>query len=221
MISPIGTETGSLLQSAEQPDSLGREAFLNLLVTQLKNQNPLEPMDGTEFVTQLAQFSELDEVRNVSSGMDMLKNYLASLNNFAAVSLLGQEVEFAGSGVTHEEGNPTDLRFSLPSDAAKVTVTVYDGGGKTVRGLVSSHMEAGLQSVTWDGRDDNGQSLPSGTYLFEVQAQDANGSNLTVEQVQRGTVESVQYQEGNPLLQVGGQWIPLADIHSIQSRLTE
>jgi len=105
MISPIGTETGSLLQSAEQPGSLGREAFLNLLVTQLKNQNPLEPMDGTEFVTQLAQFSELEEVRNVSSGMDMLKN----LN--------------AGDRVTitiERNGQPTQLNV----DASKIVADI-------------------------------------------------------------------------------------------------
>jgi len=221
MISQIGMATGSSLETAAQPGSLGQEAFLNLLITQLKNQNPLEPMDGTEFVTQLAQFSELDEVRGVSTGIDSLKNYLASLNNFAAVSLLGQEVEFKGSDVTLQEGNPSDLRFRLPSDAAKVTVTVHDQEGKTVRSLVSGHTESGLQTVTWDGRDDNGQSLPSGTYRYELQAEDANGAALAVEQVQRGIVERIEYQEGNPILRVGECWIPLEEIYSIQSPRTE
>jgi len=216
MIQGIGA-TGSVAASSTEPtDKLGKDVFLNLLITQLKNQDPLEPMEGTEFVTQLAQFSELDELRELTGGQEDMQHYMASLNNFAAVSLLGKDVEFAGDRVTHQEGNSTGIEFRLPTDATQATILLYDARGLLVKTLSKGSMEAGNQTAIWDGTDDSGQPLPAGTYRFEVLANDATGGNIPVTLIQRGSVKEVAFEEGVPMVRVDDRWISLSEVQGIR-----
>lgn len=216
MIAQIGSTSTYTTSSTEQSDSLGQDVFLNLLITQLKNQDPLEPMEGTEFVTQLAQFSELDELRELTTAQADLQNYMASLNNFAAVSLLGKEVEFSGDQLTHQGGGSSEIKFSLPSDAAEVTVYLYDAGGNLVHTLNQGPMEAGNQTSIWNGTDDTGQPLPSGTYRCEVVAKDGAEGLIAVELMERGTVQEVAFEDGVPMMRVGDRWISLSEIQGIR-----
>ena len=219
MIPQIGATSTYTASSTEQTESLGQDVFLNLLVTQLKHQDPLEPMEGTEFVTQLAQFSELDEMRALTSGQEDLQNYMASLNNFAAVSLLGKAVEFSGDEVAHQEGTPTELEFLLPSDAAQVTVYLYDTQGNLVHTVDKGSMAAGSQTAIWNGTDESGQPLPSGTYRVDVVARDASEGTIPVELMQQGLVREVVFKDGVPMLRVGERWLSLPEIKSIQTGL--
>ena len=216
MIPQIGAATSYAASSAEQNDSLGKDVFLNLLITQLKNQDPLEPMEGTEFVTQLAQFSELDELRELTATQDNLQNYLASLNNFAAVSLLGKEVEFTGDQVSHQEGTSSEIRFTLPSEAAQVTIYLYDARGNLVHTLQQGPMEAGSQTALWNGTDDTGQPLPSGTYRCEVVAKDSTDGLIAVQLLERGSVQEVAFEDGVPRVRISGRWMSLSDIQGIR-----
>ena len=217
MIPQIGATSTYTTSSTEQPESLGQDVFLNLLITQLKHQDPLEPMEGTEFVTQLAQFSELDEMRELTSGQEDLQSYMASLNNFAAVSLLGKAVGFSGDEVAHQEGTSTALEFLLPSDAAQVTVALYDTRGNLVHTVDKGPMAAGNQTALWNGTDEHGQPLPSGTYRLDVVARDASEGTIPVELVQQGLVREVVFQDGLPMLRVGERWLSLPEIKSIQT----
>jgi len=217
MISQIGATSTYTAASMEETESLGKDVFLNLLVAQLKNQDPLEPMEGTEFVTQLAQFSELEEMQEMTSGQEDLQSYMASLNNFAAVSLLGKSVEFSGDEVAHQEGTSTELEFVLPSEAARATVYLYDTQGNLVDTVEKGAMAAGNQTAIWDGIDENGQPLPSGTYRVDVVAQDASEGAVPVELMQQGLVREVVFQDGVPMLRVGERWLSLPEIQSIQT----
>lgn len=217
MISPIGGFAGVSSSQTSEPQSLGQDVFLNLLVTQLKHQDPLNPMEATEFVSQLAQFTELDEMRKISEGQETLSYYMASLNNFSALGLLGKEVEFEGNSFSHQTDSPSELTFSLGADASKVEVRIYDSQGKLVATLEESSLPAGRQSVVWAGRDDStGAACPSGTYRFEVSATDAEGKGIPATTVGSGTVEEVVYQNGTPYLYIGGLWVALDDIQRIR-----
>jgi flagellar basal-body rod modification protein FlgD len=216
MIQGIGTTSTVTETPTEPTDSLGKDVFLNLLVTQLKHQDPLEPMEGTEFVTQLAQFSELDELRELTGGQEDLQGYMASLNNFAAVSLLGKEVEFAGDRVTHVEGTSTGIEFSLPTEAAQAAILVYDAQGRLVQTLTKGAMGTGNQTAVWDGADQSGQPLPSGTYRFEVLATDAMGGNIPVALIQRGSVQEVAFQDGVPMVRIDDRWVSLSEVQGIR-----
>lgn len=217
MITAVGSSPGTSAVQSSESRSLGQDVFLNLLVTQLKNQDPLNPMEATEFVSQLAQFSELDEMRKISSGQKDLTYYLASLNNFSALGLLGKEVEFEGNTFSHQSDSPSELTFSLGADASKVEVRIYDSQGKLVATLKESSLPAGRRSVVWTGREDStGSACPSGTYRFEVSATDAEGKAIPSTTVGSGTVEEVVYQNGAPYLYIGGLWVALDDIQRIR-----
>ena len=217
MIPQIGATSTYTTSSTEQTEPLGQDVFLNLLIAQLKHQDPLEPMESTQFVTQLAQFSELDEMRELTSGQEDLQSYMASLNNFAAVSLLGKAVEFSGDEVAHQEGTSTEVEFLLPSDAAQVTVYLYNTQGNLVHTMDRGPMAAGNQTAIWNGTDESGQPLPSGTYRFDVVAQDASEGAIPVELMQQGLVREVVFQDGLPMLRVGERWLSLPEIQSIQT----
>jgi flagellar basal-body rod modification protein FlgD len=216
MIEPIVSTTNASTSSIQKTDALGKDVFLNLLITQLKHQDPLEPMEGTEFVTQLAQFSELDELRELTGGQEDLQGYMASLNNFAAVSLLGKDVEFSGDRLVHQEGASTEIQFRLPAEAAQVSVLLYDTQGRLVHTLSQGTTGAGNQSLLWSGTDENGEPLPSGTYRFDVVALDAKKGTLPVQRIQRGAVQEVTFESGAPLVRVDQQWIPMAEIRGIR-----
>lgn len=215
MIAEIASLSGLGGATTKKPSELGQSDFLNLLVTQLTNQNPLEPMDSTAFVTQLAQFSELEEVQKVTEGIEEMRNYLASANNFSAVSLLGKEVEFSGDVVHYEEGMQPEICFHLGKEASQVTVNLYDSLGLKVRSWVLTDEAAGKQQILWNGTDQEGDPVTAGAYRFEVVAQDLDGNSVPVERVQRGRVDRVEYVEGLPYLHVGGRLIALADIQGI------
>jgi len=210
----------SELKSQESNRSLGESDFMTILITQLQNQDPLSPMEGTEFATQLAQFSALDEAKKTSSGISKLQNYLNSLNNFSSLSLLGKDIEFDGDIFFHEEGVPSEITFNLPR-IADVAVRVYDEAGNLVSSqLQSSAMPAGRQTLEWNGRDDAGLVVPTGNYRYELDALDPTDNGpVTATLIQRGMVEEVAFQNGVSMLRVGDRWIPLSDIQSIYSAL--
>ncbi len=212
-----GIESGASNNSipgAIGPKTLGQTEFINLLVAQLQHQNPLEPMEGSEFVAQLAQFSQLDETRKVSAGMGSVAENMASLSNFSSLALLGQNAEFNGNGISYLQGTTTDLRYKLPAEAESVSITILNSQGVPVCEKTGSTAE-GIQTVIWDGRDDEGEELPSGIYRFSVAAEDAAGEEMNVETMQKGRVSKVEFREGTPYLLVNGRWLSLDDIHAV------
>ena len=215
MISEISSLSETNGTTVKKPTELGQDDFLNLLVTQLTNQDPLAPMDSTQFVTQLAQFSELEGTQEMSKRLQEVRDYLASANNFSAVSLLGKEIEFTGDLVHYETGSEPTISFNLGKEASKVTVTLYDPAGATVRTWTMSDVEAGKQQVDWDGTNQSGDLVSAGTYRFEVTAQDMDKNSVPVGLIEKGTVDKVEFIDGLPYLHVGDQLIGLADIQGI------
>ena len=206
--------------SQESNRALGESDFMTILITQLQNQDPLSPMEGTEFATQLAQFSALDEAKKTTSGIKEMQNFLNSLNNFSSLSLLGREIEFDGNTLFHEEGMPTEISFNLPT-TADVSLRIYDEAGNMVSSrLQGLAMQPGRNTLVWDGQDDTGLMVPTGNYRYELDALDsADNGPVTARLIQRGMVEEVAFQDGVSMLRVGQRWVPLSDIQSIYSAL--
>jgi flagellar basal-body rod modification protein FlgD len=114
------------------------------------------------------------------------------------------------------EGTSTGIEFSLPTDAAQATIFVYDAQGRVVQTLTKGSMGAGNQIAVWDGTDEGGQPLPSGTYRFEVLANDANGGNIPVALIQRGSVKEVAFEGGVPMVRVDDRWVSLSEVQGIR-----
>jgi len=203
---------GSATATAAASKSMDKEAFLTLLITQLQHQDPLNPADSTEFTGQLAQFSSLEQLSNVNENLNVLRLYQASINNAQAVSFIGKEIVANGNTLEMKSGQPAACEFELGSAAQRLVVSIYDAAGNFVSDIQLTASAAGKQSITWDGRDYNGNRVVDGTYTFEVQAEAANGEKVEVTTHSKGTVTGVTFEDGVTYLIVGDSRIALGDV---------
>jgi flagellar basal-body rod modification protein FlgD len=204
--------TGSTELAVSESSVLGKEDFLNLLITQLQNQDPLNPTDSTEFTAQLAQFSSLEQLSNVNDNLEQLQNFQASTNNSQAVLLLGKVITANGNFLQLTDGEPIGCDFSLDRDAAAVVVNIYDNTGEFVKAFDSENLSAGRHTLVWDGTDRNGNPAKDGIYSFEILAADANGQDVNVTTFFTGTIDTVTFENNTPFLISGGQKIALGDV---------
>jgi len=191
---------------------LGSDDFLNLLMTQLGNQDPLNPMETDRFMDQITAMNSLQQQMATNDLLGQLVFATGSLNNQAAVNLVGQEVVAAGDTLPHEAGASEELIFSLEDEAAEATFTVTDASGRIVRVMEQTELLAGEQSVTWDGRDNEGNTLPEGEYTFAVSAVDEDGVGVGSSTYIRGTVDELRFDSGSPVLVINGQQVALPHI---------
>lgn len=192
--------------------SLGKDDFLKMLVAQLKNQDPLKPMDGTEFAAQLAQFSSLEQLTNMNTQLQNLGLYQTTASNTQAVNLLGKEVSVGKLNNFQVEGATADFSYNLPMGATQVTIRILDASGREVDRIEAGKQTAGLQNVTWN-RGNNGNGL----YSYKVDAVDANGKTVTAETMMTGKVTAVQYKDNAIYLTVNNQEIAFNDVVSVKN----
>jgi flagellar basal-body rod modification protein FlgD len=194
---------------------LDKDAFLRLLTTQLQHQDPLNPTDSTEFTSQLAQFSSLEQLSNVNETLNTLKLYQASINNAQAVGFIGSDIVANGKSIEMKSGKAVSCDYELPAAAKRVVVTIYDATGNFVRDFEKTTLAAGKQSLTWDGRDRNGNTVADGAYTFEVQAVDPKGAKLDVKTFSKGTVTGVTFEDGITYLITGKTKTAIGDVTQV------
>jgi flagellar basal-body rod modification protein FlgD len=204
--------TGSTAPAVSPPPVLGKEDFLNLLITQLQNQDPLNPTDSTEFTAQLAQFSSLEQLNNVNDNLEQLQKFQASTNNSQAVSLLGKEITANGNFLQLIDAGSVGCDFSLDRDASTVVATIYDSTGGFVKSIESQNLVAGQHTLFWDGTDTNGNPAIDGSYTFEILAADANGQDIRTKTFFTGTVDTVTFENNTPFLISRDQKVALSDV---------
>ncbi|MCU0684270.1 MAG: flagellar hook assembly protein FlgD [Polyangiaceae bacterium] len=193
--------------------AMDKDTFLKLLVAQISHQDPLKPMEGTEFVTQLAQFSAVEQAMQQSQRLELLSAQMSGLANNAATDLVGKTVTLRGKSVAFDGVTATGASVTLGGAAESVKVTVRDASGKAVRTLDLGAKPAGALAVTWDGKDDAGQPVSAGSYSLEVQAKNADGAAIAVSQDVQGVVKGVFFDKGYPeILLDSGVRAPISDL---------
>ncbi len=196
-------------------NNMDQQAFLKLFTTQLKNQNPLDPMKNENFVAQLAQFSQLEATTNMAT---TLKDYVSSTSGermLASASLIGKKVAVPGAPAVLSGGQPISASVQLDQGADGMVVNVLNSKGEVVRTAQYGPQTAGTVSMTWDGLDQAGNALPDGSYQFRASAV-VQGQNTNPDVAVYATVQSV-VQTGTDLqVQVaGGQSISLSSLQRI------
>ncbi len=217
------TGTSALSDARVFQNSLGKEEFLKLLVVQLQNQDPLSPMESQDFSAQLAQFSSVEQLTNIDSNLEtsIQTDVVLSqtINNTLATTLIGKQVTAAGNQVQLVEGKTTNVPFELQSDAQEVTITITDQAGNVVRRLEGQNVGSGIQSLEWDGLDDDGVELAEGVYTFDVQAKDAAGDEIVTQPLIRGIAGSLMYNGGSAVLRIGDLNVGFGDVLEISGGL--
>lgn len=149
---------------------LGKNEFLNLLVAQLNNQDPLSPQSNGEFVSQLAQFSQVEGIEKMNTSMDSMLSGYQSSQALQASSLVGRKVIVPTDKAVIDTSETFKASLALPTSSSNVYVNVYDSAGTTLNRINLGQQEAGNVSFMWDGKDSSGNLMPPGTYRFEAQA---------------------------------------------------
>jgi flagellar basal-body rod modification protein FlgD len=198
---------------------MGKDDFLKLLVKQLQNQDPMNPMDGTQFASQLAQFSSVEQLSNINTTLtqSVSSNQLLSqsISNSLAASIIGKDIRASGDAFNYAGSGGQQLGYTLSSAADTVSVGIYDTAGKLVRTLKGSGVSAGDNTFTWDGKNDLGNSVASGKYTLKVTAKDSKGASITSSSYIFGNVSAVRYKANGAVFVVDGTEIPLSDVLEI------
>ncbi|MFZ2039439.1 MAG: flagellar hook assembly protein FlgD [Desulfobacterales bacterium] len=209
---------GSYVDSTqkENDDRLGQSDFLTMMVAQLQHQDPLNPAQGTEFTSQLAQFSGLEQQINTNTNLaEILKAIEDQGGDQNLLDYIGKEISCQDSLVTLANGVAGGATFSL-AEPGQVIVTIFDGAGNQVYSYAQADLAAGTHAVAWNGQSLNGQSVPDGTYRYEIQAISASGVLQEVQATYTGTVTGLTYANGSPQLLMDGRSVDPKSVLSVR-----
>jgi flagellar basal-body rod modification protein FlgD len=187
-------------------------AFLQLLTTQLKNQNPLDPLDTNQFTQQLVQFAQVEQQLKSNDQLATLVSLQKTAQQTQALGFVGTTVAVDGA-----TANLTDhqAKWSFsPTKPATATITVTNSAGQTVFSSTYT-VQAGQQDFIWDGRGNDGTQWPDGAYKLSVTAKDTNGQTVAVSTEVEGKVDSVDLTKDPPVLAIGGQDFTLDKIKRV------
>src|SRR5690606_14713231 len=184
-----------------------QERFLTMLITQLQNQDPLNPMDNDKITSQVAQLSTVTGINQLNQTLLALSGQLDVSQSMQAANLIGKEILVPGTAVrvgTGEQGTQvTHFGMELLSDAVGVKVDILDGAGRVVRSMELQNQAAGVHSLQWDGLDEVGANVPDGRYSVRVSAFDAAEQPVSVGSLTSGKVSSIASSNGAVMLDLG------------------
>jgi flagellar basal-body rod modification protein FlgD len=208
---------GSGSQAAASAQSLAGNlnTFLTMLTTQLKNQDPLSPMDSTQFTNQLVQFASVEQQINSNSNLEKLISLQTTSQQASAINYVGQTVEVPGSSLPLQNGKAY-FSYTLPSDASQVSISVTDQTGAVVANIPAISTATGTHQMVWKGTGLNGSTLPDGQYTLNITATDATQQPITATTTVYGKVTGVTSDPTNGTeLSLGAVPVPMSQIQSI------
>lgn len=204
------------LSSSTTSSSLTSSDFLTLLVTELQNQNPLDPTSTNDFVSQLTSYANFEQQTTLNSNLSALATSFNSLLTLNSSNYIGQTVTAKAASATLEDGS-ISFGYSLNSAAKNVTLTVSDSSGNTVW-TGSGTTTSGSNSFTWDGTTTSGTQLADGgTYTLSVTATDSSGSSVYGYTTVTGTVTGVDSSSGTAMLKIGNTSVAASSIVGVTS----
>jgi flagellar basal-body rod modification protein FlgD len=208
--------TASAVSSAAASAGISSSDFLTLLVSELQNQDPLDPTSTTDFVNQMSEYANFDEQQTLNSNFNSLLSSFGSLLTLNSLNYIGHTVEAKGSTATLTNGQAT-FGYNLSSTASSAQITISDSSGNTVWSGTGS-TNAGMNSFVWNGKTSSGTQLADGgKYTINVTATDASGNSVLNYTTFDGKVEDISTTNGTTQLDVDGQLVNLSDLVSVNS----
>jgi flagellar basal-body rod modification protein FlgD len=189
---------------AVEGNQMDKNDFLTLFLTQLKYQDPSNPMESYEMAAQLAQFSSVEQLTQVNSNLLKLQSSVASSTNAQLMNLIGKEVTGTTSTIQWKDGQASTISYQLDSPA-EVDIYVSDSNGNLIRTIKMTGQAAGSHDFQWDGKNDSGQTAAAGDYTCSIQSVDSSGITTDLTGTIRGQVYSFRLEGGSPYLIMNGQ----------------
>ncbi|MCS7052167.1 MAG: flagellar hook capping protein [Ignavibacterium sp.] len=215
----ISSVNNTTTNTRNSKNVMGKDDFLKLMLAQMRNQDPLNPMESAEFAAQLAQFTSVEQLMNLNDSMktSLDANYLLSqsINNTLAATLIGNDAKLDTSEFRYSGQDEQILGYNLSTNAKDVTIKIYNENGALVRTIQNASGNAGDNKLSWDFTDNNGEKVSFGKYRFEVTATDYNGNAINVETFLFGKIDGVRFTEFGTKLIINGIEFNLSDIKEI------
>lgn len=213
-----GTTTTSKTDTGTSNISAQQDKFLTLLVAQMKNQDPMNPMDNAQVTTQIAQISTVQGIEKLNQTVSGLTTMMTSMQATQAANLIGRNVLAQGNGLQLSSGMAKG-GIELADEASSVKITIKNSSGATVRELELGEQAAGIVNFAWDGKDGNSPQtqLPDGKYSFTIAATDRTGEKITATPLGYARVDNVSINKNNIQISVNGQDLDLNSIYEIQN----
>lgn len=193
--------------------------FLTLLTTQLQNQDPLAPMDSTEFTNQLVAFAGVEQQINTNQKLDSLVS-LQYANAFSAsLGYVGLDANYLSNEAYYDGESPVEISYAIDGDPSTANLFIYDEAGTIVQEFDLASVE-GVKEITWDGMTKTGVQAPPGTYTLAIEAVDAQQKPITDSIVVKGRINGLETQNGSIYALVGERAVPVGSIINVSQPKT-
>ncbi|MBL1243281.1 MAG: flagellar hook capping protein [Sulfurimonas sp.] len=193
---------------------LGKDDFLKLLLVQLQYQDPTAPTDTETILNQTSQLAALESTQNTTDALEKLSASLASSQQFSTIAAIGKTADLGSDSIAYTEGSSSTFEVYFPNSVEQGTVSITNEDGQTVGTLDLGTNPAGVYQFTWDGLDAAGNAASSGIYSVNASYTDQDGN---AQQTRLGAypIESMRFENGNTLVKVGSNYVPLENIVEI------
>ncbi len=197
--------------------NMGKDAFMKLLLTQLQNQDPMSPLESHDMAAQLAQFSSLEKLDGISSGIGKLGQSTTKNTSYDSLNLIGKVISGDSSKIVRDvTGESHEINFSVDKPVKTVKIEVLNQVGETVYSQELGNIDKGKHSVNWNGIGPTGVDAPTGDYAVVVAAVNSDGQTVPVKTQFTGQVTGVNFSAKGPILLVGKKQVPLSEVKKIE-----
>ena len=218
------TSSNTATTSSAKTSAMGQDQFLTLLVAQLQNQDPLNPADATEFTSQLAQYSQLEQLFNHNDSMEQLATAQNNSERLSALTLIGQDVVVENSEFTLGKES-VEIGYKIDGTVTDVDLLIKNSDGKTVATLAASDLSEGNHFLTWDGKSSSGAALDPGAYSIQISAKNGTTASASVSPLVRSEVTGIDLSGSEAKIVTALGEYAISAIHgaydSTQSALTD
>lgn len=224
-INPTAGYPATTNASSTKESNIGKDEFLKLLVMQLKSQNPMKPLDNMEFATQLAQFSQLEQLTNIRSAVEnqssMFESLAQALQGTAMSSMLGEYASVYTNTMHYTGDNQPEIKFTLDSNVKNGEAVIKDSSGREIRRIIfsSNFLSAGEHTLQWDGKDNNGNKVAPGNYSVQIVVSNFNGGTFNASTYCTGKIEAIRFKPEGTMLVIDGVEIPLKNLIEVKTKV--
>jgi len=213
-IDALGANFGSQTTSSQASLANNFEMFLTLLTEQMKAQDPLNPLDSTEFVNQLVNFSSVEQEIRANQNLESLISIQAASAQGAAVGFIGREATVASPSGSLTDGS-AEWTYIMPEDSQGTLITIKDDTGRVVS-TFEGEATAGSHILEWDGKDLSGNVLEDGIYTMEVTAVNADGNPIQADILTTARVTGVDFSGSEVVVELNGLFVRLSSVRSLR-----